>query len=93
MDSSLLYKTILDDPNLVSCLPEPGVSPVALFVSDNIKNEADAITHYNEMLLIPELQPEDAEIIKEIISDEKNHIERLKTMLTKYDSNIPTNAE
>lgn len=59
-------------------------------VSLNIKGEFDAIEGYDK--LIPWFEKnhdkESINIVREIISDEKNHVELLKKVLSKYDHDI-----
>lgn len=62
-------------------------------VACNLSKEGTAIEEYYNLLESMELQhydQDDINIIKEIISDEKNHIVKLSKLSTKYD-NIPIN--
>lgn len=62
-------------------------------VSDNIAGESDAISGYESLLgHITSVYPDDSEgidLIEEIISDEKNHIEKLNQYLTDLDQVDP----
>jgi len=62
---------------------------VAAGIAANIADEAEAIQGYYE-LLSTIIDPNDILEIKEIISDEKNHAQKLKEILSKYDGNVPT---
>ena len=59
----------------------------------NLKGEWDAIEGYNKLIPFFELHGDQESIdhIREIISDELNHAEILRGILSKYDGNIPTN--
>jgi len=60
---------------------------IAAAIAANNEDEHEAIKGYYELLeLISD--PADQDVIKEIISDEKNHAERLSNLALKYDSNI-----
>lgn len=62
---------------------------MAAIIAKNLEAEASAIEGYNELLaLSPALEVEDRATIAEIISDEKNHMEKLNAMMLKYDGNI-----
>lgn len=61
-------------------------------ISLNIKGEWDAIEGYNKLMSL-DIDDTDRAIIEEIISDEKNHSERLQTMLMKYDGNVPVSED
>lgn len=65
---------------------------VASQIALNLQGEWDAVDGYNQ--LIPWLEKygdkESIGHIREIISDELNHAELLKGILSKYDGNIPT---
>ena len=64
-------------------------------ISLNIKGEFDAIEGYDK--LIPWFESvndqESIEVIREIISDEKNHVQLLEKILAKYDKQIPVNPD
>jgi len=62
---------------------------VAAGIAANIADEETAIKGYYE-LLSTLIDPNDILEIKEIISDEKNHAQKLKAILLKYDGNVPT---
>ena len=59
----------------------------------NLKGEWDAIEGYNKLIPFFEMHGDQESIdhIREIISDELNHAELLRGILSKYDGNIPTN--
>lgn len=60
---------------------------IAAAIAANNEDEHEAIKGYYELLeLITD--PADQDIIKEIISDEKNHSHLLSTLALKYDGNI-----
>ena len=60
---------------------------VAAVIAANGADEWEAIEGYYKLLEMI-TDPEDADVIKEIISDEKNHKMLLTKMAMKYDSNI-----
>ena len=63
---------------------------IAALISKNDEGELDAIQGYQELLSV--IGPEDQEavdVINEIISDEKNHSEKLKALMLKYDGIEP----
>lgn len=66
-------------------------------VSANNQGEEDAIRGYYRLLtMIEELEDVDSSVIddiKEIISDEKNHQEKLIRIRNWLDGNIPTNVD
>lgn len=63
---------------------------IASLISKNNEGELDAIEGYQELLsFIGDEDKEAVEIIEEIISDEKNHIEKLNQLMLKYDSIEP----
>ena len=68
---------------------------IASQIAMNNKAEWDAIEGYQK--LIPFLEArgdsESVDHIREIISDELNHAEVLREIMSKYDGNIPTNKE
>lgn len=59
----------------------------------NLKGEWDAIEGYQKLIPFLELHNDKDAIdeIREIISDELNHAERLREIMRKYDGDIPTN--
>lgn len=59
----------------------------------NLKGEWDAIEGYDKLIPFFEMHGDQESIdhIREIISDELNHAEILRGILSKYDGNIPTN--
>ena len=61
-------------------------------ISLNLKGEWDAIEGYQKLIPFFEMhQDYDAiDDIREIISDELNHAERLREILRRYDGNIET---
>lgn len=55
-------------------------------ISKNCADELTAIEGYQDLLsLIGDSDPEAVDVISEIISDEKNHVERLTKLMKKYD--------
>lgn len=60
---------------------------VAAAIAANNEDEHEAIKGYYELLEVI-TDPADQAIIKEIISDEKNHSSLLTKLALKYDSNI-----
>lgn len=64
---------------------------IASLITKNNKGELDAIEGYQELLsTVGDDDSELVDIINEIISDEKNHVERLSYLMTKYDDVIPS---
>lgn len=65
---------------------------VASQIALNLQGEWDAIDGYMKLIPFFEKYNDDDSIseIREIVSDEKNHAERLRSILLKYDDNIPT---
>lgn len=61
---------------------------IAAAIAANNEDEQEAIKGYYELLKLIS-DPADQAIIKEIISDEKNHSHLLTDMAFKYDTNIP----
>lgn len=59
----------------------------------NLKGEWDAIEGYNKLIPFFEMHGDRESIdhIREIISDELNHAEILRGIISKYDGDIPTN--
>lgn len=59
----------------------------------NLKGEWDAIEGYNKLIPFFEMHDDQESIdhIREIISDELNHAEILRGIISKYDGDIPTN--
>ena len=59
----------------------------------NLQGEWDAIEGYDKLIPFFEKHGDQESIdhIREIISDELNHAEILRGILSKYDGNIPTN--
>lgn len=59
----------------------------------NLQGEWDAIEGYDKLIPFFEMHGDQESIdhIREIISDELNHAEILRGILSKYDGNIPTN--
>ena len=55
---------------------------LAALIQSNIEDESGAIRRY--LQLLPYLNEKDKDIIKEIISDELNHAEKLKDMVFRY---------
>lgn len=63
---------------------------IAALLSKNNKGEQDAIEGYHALLsVIGDSDAEAVSIINEIISDEKNHSEKLSALTEKYDSIEP----
>ncbi len=60
---------------------------IAQAIAANNQDEQSAIAGYYDLLDII-TDPKDQDIIKEIISDEKNHSHLLTNLVLKYDSNI-----
>ena len=60
----------------------------------NLKGEWDAIEGYQKLIPFFEMHEDEEAIdqIREIISDELNHAEVLKEIMSRYDGEIPTNA-
>lgn len=55
-------------------------------ISKNCADELTAIEGYQDLLsLIGDSDPEAVDVINEIVSDEKNHVERLTKLMKKYD--------
>lgn len=55
-------------------------------ISKNCADELTAIEGYQDLLsLIGDSDPEAVDVISEIVSDEKNHVERLTKLMKKYD--------
>lgn len=66
---------------------------IAALLSKNNKGEQDAIEGYHALLsVIGDSDAEAVSIINEIISDEKNHSEKLNALTEKYD-NIEPNKD
>lgn len=59
----------------------------------NLKGEWDAIEGYQKLIPFFELHGDQDAIdhIREIISDELNHAEILREIMSRYDGDIPTN--
>ena len=68
-------------------------STLASQIALNNKAEWDAIEGYQKLIAFLEAKGDTQSVdqVKEIISDELNHAEVLKAMMSKYDGNIPTN--
>lgn len=64
---------------------------IASVISKNGEGEYDAIEGYQELLTYEQIanDPEAVAVIEEIISDEKNHIEKLNELMLKYDDILP----
>lgn len=63
---------------------------IASLISKNNEGEQDAIEGYQELLsVIGDEDKEAVDIINEIISDEKNHSEKLNKLAEKYDGIEP----
>lgn len=62
---------------------------IAALISKNAEGEYDAIKGYQELLVVIGNDPEAKSVIDEIISDEKNHAERLNELMLKYDKIEP----
>ena len=60
---------------------------LAAEIAANLGDEAEAIEGYYRLLEVI-TDPGDQDILKEIISDEKNHMTLLKNLSLKYDTNI-----
>ena len=66
---------------------------IAALLSKNNKGEQDAIEGYHALLsVIGDSDAEAVSVINEIISDEKNHSEKLNALTEKYD-NIEPNKD
>ncbi|MCL2001992.1 hypothetical protein FWG76_01120 [Candidatus Saccharibacteria bacterium] len=61
---------------------------LAAMIAKNAADEEEAIQGYYELMPLI-MDKADQDVIKEIISDEKNHAMLLRKMMAKYDSNIP----
>ena len=61
----------------------------------NLEGEWDAIERYQKLIPFFELHVDydSIEKIREIISDELNHAEILREIMSKYDGDIPTNKD
>ena len=61
----------------------------------NLEGEWDAIEGYQKLIPFFELHRDNDSIekIREIISDELNHAEVLREIMSKYDGDIPTNKD
>lgn len=59
----------------------------------NLQGEWNAIEGYQKLIPFFELHEDHTSIdeIREIISDELNHAEKLREIMRKYDGDIPTN--
>ena len=66
---------------------------ITYIINSFIKDENEAITQYEGVLLNPGLRPEDLNQIKEYIADEKNHLLGLTEMLKHYDGNIQASKD
>lgn len=62
---------------------------IAALISKNAEGEYDAIQGYQELLAVIGNNEEDRAVIDEIISDEKNHAEKLNALMLKYDKIEP----
>jgi rubrerythrin len=65
---------------------------IAAAIAANNEDEQEAIKGYYELLDLM-TDPADQAVIKEIISDEKNHSDLLTHLVLKYDSNIAEAAD
>lgn len=66
---------------------------IAALISKNNKGEQDAIEGYHALLsIVGDSDSELVDTINEIISDEKNHSERLNALAEKYDSIAPNKS-
>lgn len=62
-------------------------------ISKNCADELTAIEGYQDLLsLVGDSDPEVVDVVSEIISDEKNHVERLTKLMKKYDD-IPASKD
>ena len=59
----------------------------------NLQGEWDAIDGYQKLIPFFEMHndQESIDAVREIISDELNHAEKLRDIMRKYDGDIPTN--
>lgn len=66
---------------------------VASQIALNLKGEWDAIEGYQKLIPFFELHDDQDAVdkIREIISDELNHAEVLRKLMSDYDGNIPAN--
>lgn len=80
------HALVLDDENKHTTAAE-----IAL----NVENEWDAIQGYQKLIPFFEMHNDQESIdhIREIISDELNHAEILRSIIKKYDGNIPTSKD
>ncbi|MDR2063623.1 MAG: hypothetical protein LBQ02_02415 [Candidatus Nomurabacteria bacterium] len=60
---------------------------IAALLAKNNADEEEAIQGYYELLEVM-IDKNDKDIIREIVSDEKNHAHLLTEMMLKYDANI-----
>lgn len=65
----------------------------AALLTEQLAGESGAIQNYELVLASGELTPEDADVIKEIIADEKNHSLKLQAMIKNYDGGIAASAD
>lgn len=64
--------------------------PIKILTAENIEAEAEAIKKYYPLIDALEAQgdKEGADIVREIVSDEKNHLNLLQGILMKHDGEI-----
>lgn len=81
----------VDESSGALVVDEKSKMSVASQISFNIKGEYGAIEDYNKLIDFLSIydDQEGVDIIKDIISDEKAHSEKLNKILMKYDGNIP----
>lgn len=74
-------------------LDEKDKQTTAAEIALNLKGEWDAIEGYQKLIPFFKLHSDNDSVnkIREIISDELNHAEVLREIMSKYDDNIPTN--
>lgn len=86
-----MMRIINEDANNALVLDPKDDLTIASQISLNIEGEWNAIRGYDLLIdfLKSKNDQESIDHIREIISDEKNHAELLRGILTKYDGDIP----
>lgn len=76
-------------------LDETNKHTTAAEIAHNLMGEWDAIEGYQKLIPFFEMHQDQDSIdeIREIISDELNHAEKLRKIMKKYDGKIPTNKD
>lgn len=87
-----MVKIIKEDAN-VSDNSYASRMSIASLISQNCSAELTAIEGYQDLLVcVGDSNPEIVDVINEIISDEKSHIERLNLLMLSYDD-IPASKD